>query len=119
MEIGAKRRLERKARPRSGTLKSFAPGSAGPTGIGTGITTIMVAVGTRTIGVTTDIAVGIIAVTATVTATVTVPGIGANIAASGGRVSGRSSSSDARRRSGASQHWSIVGCASSCGGRAA
>ena len=77
----------------------------------------MVAVGTRTIGVTTDIAVGIIAVTATVPGIGI--GIGANIAASGGRVSGRSSSSDARRRSGASQHWSIVGCASSCGGRAA
>ena len=30
MEIGAKRRLERKARPRSGTPKCFAPGSARP-----------------------------------------------------------------------------------------
>ena len=58
MEIGAKRRLERKARPRSGTPKSVAPGSARPTVIGAGITTIMVAVGIRTIVVTTGVVIG-------------------------------------------------------------
>ena len=63
------------------------------------MTIIMVAVGTRTIGVTTDIVVGIIGVVTVgfIAATVTVPGIDASIVASGGRVCGRLSSSRAKR----------------------